>query len=195
VVNLMRMRARNSQGFLSARGQFSIQALPMVAIALAGVGLASPAIAQLGIFGDRDDFDSFDSPRLILIQTGQCPRCNLRYLHLPDADLPHADLTAAHLEEANLSGSDLRDASFRYADLENINLQNANLEGASFRDANLEDANLRDANLRLVYLEGANLAGANLTGADVSLVNLDNATYCQTTMPDGTMRHDDCGEN
>jgi len=172
----------------------TMKLVPSVLIAtLAGLGLASPAIAQFSIWGD-DGFDIFfNTPRRQLIETGQCPRCHLRFLDLPEADLPNADLTAADLEEANLSGSDLRNASFRQADLENINLQDANLEGASFRDADLEDANLSGANLRLVYLAGANLAGANLTGADLSLVNLDTASYCQTIMPDGSVRNDDCG--
>jgi uncharacterized protein YjbI with pentapeptide repeats len=58
------------------------------------------------------------------------------------------------------------------------------------------------ANLTGADLSGADLSGAvgtyvilwkaNLSGVDLSGVNLTDAKFCNTTMPDGTVRNDNC---
>ena len=68
-----------------------------------------------------------------LIDTNQCPRCDLR----------NADLKGANLRGANLRGANLRGA----------NLRGANLRGADLKGANLQGADLKDANLRNTILE------------------------------------------
>lgn len=85
----------------------------------------------------------------------------------------------------NLRGSDLRNADLRGADLSEANLSNANLNGADLSQATLFQANL----------EGADLDYADLTDADLEQANLVNAQirmtiFCNTTMPDGTVRDD-----
>jgi hypothetical protein len=62
-----------------------------------------------------------------LLETGQCPGCNLK--------------------EANLKG----------LNLEGVNLEGANLEGANLAFARLENAILKRANLKRANLEGAAL--------------------------------------
>lgn len=67
-----------------------------------------------------------------VLETKQCPNC----------DLSGADLKGANLQGANLSGANLRDA-----DITNANLQGANISRADLTNANLTNANLNEANL------------------------------------------------
>ena len=79
-------------------------------------------------------FDEDDLKRLI--ETGECPGCDLR-------------------------GSDLR-----RLDLTGANLAAANLENANFFYAILDRADLTDANLRATNFSYGRAIGADLTGAD-----------------------------
>jgi Pullulanase X25 domain/Pentapeptide repeats (8 copies)/Bacterial Ig-like domain (group 3) len=82
--------------------------------------------------------------------------------------------------------------------LKGVTLSNANLAGAHLNGANLKGAQLNGANLT-----GADLSGANLTGANLTMANLDGAvttgatfkqaTWGDTTCPDGTNSDDDGG--
>ena len=93
---------------------------------------------------------AFDQASLdSLLSGGQCPRCNLQY---------------APLSEANLSGANLSGANLSAANLSNANLSNADLSGASLSGAILAGADL----------SYANLSGANLSGA----IWLDGNTRC-----------------
>lgn len=62
-----------------------------------------------------------------LLETKQCPGCNLR----------GANLEKANLGGANLAGADLADANLRGANLGGANLENANLASANLQGANL----------------------------------------------------------
>ena len=116
---------------------------------------------------------------------------NLSGANLREANLSEARLSRANLRGANLQGADLR-ASLRYADLQGANLQGANLR-ASLWKANLRGANLQGADLRWAELWGADLREANLFKADIDInTSFKRAKYCNTTMPDGTIRNDDC---
>jgi len=95
---------------------------------------------------------------------------------------PNKLLVRAYLVRANLGGANLTGA----------NLYDAELVWANLTDANLTDANLRQAQMWMANLTGANLTGANLIYADLRLVNLTNAKFCNTTMPDGNKRNDGC---
>ena len=109
------------------------------------------------------------------------------------ADLRGADLAAyrawgfepgvfAELAEANLRGADLTGADLRKADL----------TGADLRQANLTNANLADTTLYQADLREADLTGANLTFADIEETKLEAATFCNTTMPDGSVNDESC---
>lgn len=135
-----------------------------------------------------------------LIQSGECPNCdlsnadlsgqnlegnnfngaNLRGANLSGANLNQADLTGADLTGANLTGAKLRQVTLwrsilRDVDLRNADLQRANLVGNDLQGMNLQGINLQGANLEGVNLQGANLMGANLQGASLSSVNLQGA--------------------
>jgi len=75
-----------------------------------------------------------------LLETKQCPGCNLLRANLSGADLTQADLSGANLIGANLSG--------------------ANLSGANLSEANLGGANLLGADLSEADLSGAQWPGA-----------------------------------
>ena len=78
-----------------------------------------------------------------------------------------------------------RECDLTRADLTRANLRSADLTGADLTGASLWRADLRNADLRGAYLNGA--TGTGLTGADLT-----GARFCKTTMPDGTIRNDDC---
>jgi hypothetical protein len=116
---------------------------------------------------------------------------------LPDADLAHADLRGAGVNYADLAGADLSWAQLGTTDLGHADLTNANLVHsfpieAFFWGTKLTGADLTNADLSGAHLGGAILTGADLTGADLSGADLDGAILCDTTMPDGSVRSDDC---
>ena len=73
---------------------------------------------------------------------------------------------------------DLRNADLRGTDLSDANLALANLSGADLQGANLESVNFYGA-----ILNRTNMGNANLTKA-----NLDGVLFCDTIMPDGSIR-------
>ena len=62
-----------------------------------------------------------------LVQTGDCPGCDLRQADLTGMNLENANLAGANLENANLTGTRLKNA-----DLSGANLFRANLQGSDF---------------------------------------------------------------
>lgn len=71
-------------------------------------------------------------------------------------------------------------------------LPSANLSGADLRNADLSGANLSGSNLSYADLSGANLRRANLSGANLSDAELSGARFCNTIMPDVSVRNDGC---
>jgi hypothetical protein len=70
--------------------------------------------------------------------------------------------------------------------------QNQDVRGANLSKSNFVGANLRGADFRGANLGGSCLISADLTGAKLgNSVNLRNAIFCNTIMPDG--RRDDTG--
>lgn len=149
-----------------------------------------------------------------LLETNQCPRCDLTSANLASAGLTAANLKGANLKRAflgraflgssnlknaNLKGANLESALLGLANLESANLGNANLESAYLGSAYLRGASLGNANLESAYLKGADLTGANLkgadltgaklggadlTGADLTAANLKGADFTGAIMPD-----------
>ncbi|MEM9218232.1 MAG: pentapeptide repeat-containing protein [Cyanobacteria bacterium P01_F01_bin.150] len=64
--------------------------------------------------------------------------------------------------------------------------------GADFDDAWLMNGNLNGATLVDAELNDTNLMGANLIDADLTGTELEEAIFCQTVMPDGSVATDDC---
>ena len=99
--------------------------------------------------------------------TNACEMCDLRETYLREANLFRAKLTGAnlvrtYLREANLTGADLSDS-----DLSNADLTGAELNFADLRDSDLTGADLRDSDLTVT-------------------------TFCNITMPDGSVNNVDC---
>ena len=118
----------------------------------------------------------------IISSNDEKPLLSLRESNLSQADLEGVNLWGANLGGANLWGTNLGGANLARADLRGAILAGTYLRGAILRGADLGGAYLGGA-----YLVGANLAGANLAGAD-----LERVTFCETTMPDGTINNSNC---
>ena len=109
-----------------------------------------------------------------LLDTKECPGCNLS-----GANLANARLSFVNFLNANLSGANLSGASLVGADLSNANLTNANLNNAKLNGARMVGTNLAGTNLT-----NANLLGVNLWNTDIHTAKLNS-----TKMPDGTLSH------
>lgn len=93
---------------------------------------------------------------------------------------------------ATLTGADLRGASAAGGNFAVANFSGANLSGADFSGANLSGADLTGAFLVNTRFAGADLRGADLRDAVIDGADFQAATLCETTMPDGSVRNDDC---
>jgi BTB/POZ domain-containing protein KCTD9 len=88
-----------------------------ITILLTTIGLTSPAVAK-----------SYEPNHLKrLLETKQCPGCDLSSADLRGANLSYADLRGANLSNANLSNADLRGANLTGANLTKANLKGAKL--------------------------------------------------------------------
>ncbi len=114
-----------------------------------------------------------------LLDTDECPGCNLSGIDftgskLKGVNLEGADLSGANLQEVNLKGANLKGANLQSArladailigvDLENADLSDANLHWADLSKANLKNANMTRAYLVKAFFYKADLTGANLSG-------------------------------
>ncbi|MDI9638748.1 pentapeptide repeat-containing protein [Oscillatoria amoena NRMC-F 0135] len=141
----------------------------------------------------------------------------LNKVNLAGANLEGAILGAAQLNGANLSRANLKSAILRQAQLNHTNFEGADLTGAEFRcgagtctdltgtlfiNANLTRADFRvvgftpvgEVGLEGVDFTGANLTEANFEGASLKGALLEQAKFCKTTMPDGTLSNRNCQE-
>ena len=83
-----------------------------ITVLLTTIGLTAPAIAK-----------SYESDHLKrLLETKQCPKCDLSYADLRGANLSYADLRGANLSHADLRGANLTGANLRGANLQGAKL-------------------------------------------------------------------------
>ncbi|MGL5063289.1 MAG: pentapeptide repeat-containing protein [Microcoleus sp.] len=137
-----------------------------------------------------------------LLQTKQCPECNLSNVNLKGMDLQGFNLQGANLEGADLSGTKLASANLKNAKLKRANLTGADLgcNGISLNfDANGTGP---DTDFKVSATPEKNnpentAVGFNVKTSDrgaVMRVNLpgcadfENAVFQQTKMPDGSIR-------
>ena len=73
-------------------------------------------------------------------------------------------------------------------DLQDADLRRANLGGANLALTNLSGADLEGANLESTNLYGAILNRANMKNANMRNANIDGVLFCNTIMPDGSIR-------
>jgi hypothetical protein len=98
----------------------------------------------------------------------------------------------------DFSGCDFVRSNLSGAYLSSAHLLGAQLFGSILVGTNLAGANLTGANLRFTTLTNANLSFADLTNAnfieaiDFGTADTSFATFCNTTMPNGTINNADC---
>jgi Pentapeptide repeats (8 copies) len=116
----------------------------------------------------------------------------------PNTNCPAANLAGANLSYANMPGSNLPQVNLTGATLVGANLTQSDLSrgilvGVKAQGVIMARANLRRANLQRADLRNANLRRADLLNADLTDANLQGASFCRTTMPDGSIRSDPTG--
>ena len=136
-----------------------------------------------------------------LLETKQCPECNLSNVNLKGMDLQGFNLQGANLESADLSGAKLANANLKNANLNKANLTGADLgcSGISFNlDANQKEANM-DFKLSAVpeknnpenAVFGFNMKatdrGATMRFNLPGCADFENAKLQETKMPDGNI--------
>ncbi len=72
-----------------------------------------------------------------LLETNECPDCDLSGANLAGAELSYSNLQRTDLCNANLSGADLRNANLRDANLDGASLRNASLIAVDFSNTSL----------------------------------------------------------
>lgn len=105
----------------------------------------------------------------------------------------------AFINSTIMQGGNCGGCSLRQADLRGANLDGTQLGGASLREANLRGTSLIGADLRGAVLRGACLTDANLTnaltdGGSLKSTQLAGTYLCRTTLPDGQVANDNCGQ-
>ena len=136
---------------------------------------------------------------------------NLSVMILSNDTFDMVDLTDADLSEADITGS-----TFNYSDFSHAKLYRVKILRSTFGDVDFSFANLVEAQFFSVDFTGSSFLGANLrnaifdqgsvieradfsqadlTGAqfvDINSPHGQDAIYCHTTMPDGTLNNRDC---
>jgi hypothetical protein len=94
----------------------------------------------------------------------------------------------------SFAGEDHNGSTFRGIDGRNASFTATDNHGSVFAEACLQEARFRRAKLDGSTWGGACLFGADFTGADLGddLTLFDNALFCNTTMPDGSVNDRDC---
>jgi hypothetical protein len=105
---------------------------------------------------------------------------------------PGGALGGVSFARATVTGADLRGADASFGEFQIANLSGADLSGANFSGANLSGANLAGATLVGTNFSGADLTGADLSDAIAEGADFRGALFCDTVMPDGGYRNDDC---
>lgn len=136
-----------------------------------------------------------------LLETKQCPECNLSNVNLKGMDLQGFNLQGANLKNADLSGAKLANANLKNANLNKANLTGADLgcSGISFNlDANQEAANMdfkvsaipeknNPENAVVGFNMKATDRGATMRFNLPGCADFENAKLQETKMPDGNI--------
>ena len=122
-------------------------------------------------------------------------------MNLESADFRESTISLSNLTMSDFTNANFEGAQFRRSIATAINLTNANLQGAWLNGTDFTKASFVGADLRnSLFSQGTIFGGADFTDADLtgatfkplSLLDEKTATYCRTTMPDGTINNRDC---
>lgn len=108
--------------------------------------------------------------------------CAIAFGAVPDAIAANPAQVQQLLDTKNCPGCDLGGANLKGKDLHDANLVDAKLRGAILSQANLHQANLVGADLTGADVTGTNLRQANLLEAELSGVNLNKADTRDTKL-------------
>ncbi|MBW4552078.1 MAG: pentapeptide repeat-containing protein [Aphanocapsa sp. GSE-SYN-MK-11-07L] len=92
-------------------------------------------------------------------------------------------------------GTVIAESDLTNAILRRVLLMGANLSQSIFTNADLTDADLSRAELQEAVMENVNLTGTTLrktSGVDVEYWLQNGCIFCRTTMPNGSVRNDNC---
>lgn len=136
-----------------------------------------------------------------LLETRECPGCDLKNANLQGADLSGVNLEGANLEDANLEGAKLGNANLKRVNFTKANLERADLGcvGVSLRlKANNDGGSLgfklgttptnddpRNANLGLNLKANDRTAALSLNV--LGCANLEGANFKAAKLPDGKL--------
>lgn len=105
------------------------------------------------------DMHSNELERNQLLDTLQCPNCDLR-----GVDLSGLNLVGVNLAGADLSGANLNNTILRGADLQGATLLSVSLYDTALSGANLKNADLSDIDIDIVF-ESVEIIGTQFEGA------------------------------
>ena len=94
-----------------------------------------------------------------LLDTLECPDCDLRNADFSGQNLQGANLTGANLSGADLTRTNLRGANLKNATLLGVKLSETALSGADLRNADLSDIDI-DQVFEYIEIIGAQFEGA-----------------------------------
>jgi uncharacterized protein YjbI with pentapeptide repeats len=161
-------------------------------------------LSVAAVFAASTYISAFDRQNQVkqLLQTKQCPECNLSNANLKGMDLQGFNLQGANLKGADLSGTKLANANLKNAKLDRANLTGADLgcSGISFNIDTIGTGINTDFKVSAVPEKNNPTnteAGVKVKSSDrgaTMRVNLpgcadfENATFQDTKMPDGSIR-------
>ena len=148
-------------------------------------------------------FLSYSNLRRANLRRSNLKAGSLAFANLTNADLRGSDLSGTALVRAQMRGVDLRGAQLVLNDAAEVIMTRARLNksvvvGSSFVGADLRRANFSRASVRGTTFLQADLTGASFARADLSNsifvgaktagVNWRGAIFCNTLMPNGSLR-------
>lgn len=113
-----------------------------------------------------------------LIETNECPGC----------DLHEADFRRLDLSGANLVGADLEGANFYYANLDGAQLQGANLIDVNLGYASARGAGFDGSDMRYAIFESTDLTGASMVDTDLRDSFIRDADFTNAVLDRADMR-------
>jgi uncharacterized protein YjbI with pentapeptide repeats len=109
---------------------------------------------------------------------------SLNEIYAPRLSLKNSNLHLGSIDDSYLPGADLQGLDANFGAVVGSNLSHADLTGANLSDFDFNGDNLTGANLT-----HANLSNGDFTGSDLTGANLTGVTYCNTLMPDGSVKN------
>lgn len=127
-----------------------------------------------------------------LMDTNICHHCDLSDALLSDQNFEGADMSESNLKGIELKNTILKGVWFTHSRMHGANLEGADVSGALMDYSQLIDANLKNVNFTGTHLIFTDMSGADLTGSNLDEAITRGVTFCNTTMPDGSLNNDGC---